>query len=58
MPSVGFASEADSRSLGFDSSSSVTLSVGYELQHKHVSLDTAVSKIFARSRTLKEAHHK
>ena len=42
----------------FDSSSSVTLSVGYELQHKHVSLDTAVSKIFARSRTLKEAHHK
>ena len=42
----------------FDSSSSVTLSVGYELQHKHVSLDTAVSKIFARSRNLKEAHHK
>ena len=42
----------------FDSSSSVKLSVGYELQHKNVSLDTAVSKIFARSGTLKWAHHK
>ena len=29
--------------------------VGYELQHKHVSLDTAVPEIFARSGTLKEA---
>ena len=42
----------------FDSSLSVKLSVGYELQHKHVLLDTAVPKIFARSGTLKEAHHK
>ena len=42
----------------FDSSSSVKLSVGYELQHKNVLLNTAVSKIFARSGTLKGAHHK
>ena len=39
----------------FDPSSSVKLSVGYDLQHKRVLLDTAVPTIFARTVTLKEA---
>ena len=42
----------------FDSSSSVKLSVGYDLQHKRVLLDTAVPTIFARTVTLKQAQHK
>ena len=32
----------------FDSASTVKLSVGYDLQHKRVLLDTAVPTIFAR----------
>ena len=44
----------------FDSSSSVKLSVGYDLQHKRVLLDTAVPTIFVRTVTLKQqqAPHK
>ena len=44
----------------FDPSSSVKLSVGYDLQHKRVLLDTAVPTIFVRTVTLKQqqAPHK
>ena len=43
----------------FDPSSSVKLSVGYDLKHKRVLLDTAVPTIFVRTVTLKQqASHK
>ena len=43
----------------FDPSSSVKLSVGYDLKHKRVLLDTAVPTIFVRTVTLKQqAPHK
>ena len=45
----------------FDSASTVKLSVGYELQHKDVLLDTVVPTILARTSrpTLKkETYHK
>ena len=38
----------------FDPSSSVKLSVGYDLKHKRVLLDTAVPTIFVRTVTLKQ----